>query len=323
MLRDGRIHLSGIRRLAPHLTLENRDWLLKRATHRSRREIEELIAELAPRPDAAAWIRKLPQRRAPAPPSTSPGMGLDPVAPASPLTGSAGGVAPNTGLVFEDGAPAGPALGARPVTPEGQGLGLDPVGARATRAREARMEPLAPARYKVQFTADVELRDKLERLQALMRSSVPDGDLARIINVAVTEKLERLEAKRFAKTKKARKTLAETDTRPKSRYIPAAVRRITYERDGGRCTYRDEHGRRCTRRHDLEFHHHGTPFGRGGPHSPDVVRLMCKAHNALMAEEDYGKEVMARFQRTANRVSAPAALIATGSRLPQRGSAPG
>jgi hypothetical protein len=141
--------------------------------------------------------------------------------------------------------------------------------------------------------------------------------------VAVTEKLERLEAKRFAKTKKARKTLAETDTRPKSRYIPAAVRRITYERDGGRCTYRDEHGRRCTRRHDLEFHHHGTPFGRGGPHSPDVVRLMCKAHNALMAEEDYGKEVMARFQRTANRVSAPAALIATGSRLPQRGSAPG
>ena len=34
-----------------------------------------------------------------------------------------------------------------------------------------------------------------------MRSSVPDGDLAAIIEEAVTEKLERLEAKRFAKSK--------------------------------------------------------------------------------------------------------------------------
>jgi hypothetical protein len=30
------------------------------------------------------------------------------------------------------------------------------------------VEPLAPTRYKVRFTASTELRDKLERLQALM-----------------------------------------------------------------------------------------------------------------------------------------------------------
>ncbi len=61
--------------------------------------------------------------------------------------------------------------------------------------------PLAPARYKVQFTASSELKDKIERLRGLMRGSVPDGDLAAIIEEAVTEKLERLEAKRFGKTK--------------------------------------------------------------------------------------------------------------------------
>ena len=33
-----------------------------------------------------------------------------------------------------------------------------------------------------------------------MRPSVPDEDLAAIIEAAVTEKLERLEARRFAKT---------------------------------------------------------------------------------------------------------------------------
>ena len=56
-------HLSAIAKLAPHLTPENRDALLKRATHRSKRQIEELIAELSPRPDAPAVMRKLPERR--------------------------------------------------------------------------------------------------------------------------------------------------------------------------------------------------------------------------------------------------------------------
>jgi hypothetical protein len=148
----------------------------------------------------------------------------------------------------------------------------------------------------VRFDATAELRDKLERLQALMRSSVPDGDLGKIIDVAVTRELERLEARRFAKTKKPRQRLAQTDTRAKSRYIPAAVRRFVEERDGGRCMYRDRHGRRCGKRHDLEFHHL-KPFGLGGDHRPEGLALMCRTHNALLAEEDFGREKMARHRR--------------------------
>ena len=49
MLADGRLHLSGIALLAPHLTAENRETLLRRAAHRSKRQIEELVAEVAPR----------------------------------------------------------------------------------------------------------------------------------------------------------------------------------------------------------------------------------------------------------------------------------
>jgi hypothetical protein len=63
MLADGRLHLTGIARLIPHLTTENRTGLLGRATHKSRRQIEELIAEIAPRPDAPALMRRLPERR--------------------------------------------------------------------------------------------------------------------------------------------------------------------------------------------------------------------------------------------------------------------
>ena len=171
--------------------------------------------------------------------------------------------------------------------------------------RPARVEPLAPERYGVHFTASRELREKLERLQALMRSSVPDGDLAAIIEVAVSEKLERLEAKRFGKTKKPRKTLAKTDTSASSRYIPAAVRRVVQARDGGRCTFTDSHGRRCKTRHRLEFHHHERPYGRGGDHRPANIRLMCKTHNALLAERDYGREWMRETVTARSRTISP------------------
>ena len=83
----------------------------------------------------------------------------------------------------------------------------------------------------VQFTASAELRDKLERLTALM----PGNDLASIVEVAVTEKLDRLEAKRFGKTKKPRTSLEDADTSPGVRGSAAAVRRFVWERDGGQC----------------------------------------------------------------------------------------
>src|SRR3990172_772833 len=142
-------------------------------------------------------------------------------------------------------------------------------------SRPAVVESLSPDRYKVQFTASVQLRDKLERLLALMRSEVPDGDLATIIEKAVTEKLERLEARRYATTSAPRKELGDTDTSPTSRHIPAAVLRAVRERDGNLCRYVDERGRRCSERNRLEFHHRH-PFGMGGDHSPANLGLVCR-----------------------------------------------
>ncbi len=85
MLADGRLHLTAIAKLAPHLTRENRDALLERATHRSKRQIEEQIAEIAPRPDVPVMVRKLPERRTlPTAgllvvPSRGEGLGLVPI----------------------------------------------------------------------------------------------------------------------------------------------------------------------------------------------------------------------------------------------------
>jgi hypothetical protein len=161
--------------------------------------------------------------------------------------------------------------------------------------RLAVFQPLAPARYVVQFTASAAFREKLERLKSLMRSSVPDGDLAALLEDAVTEKLGRLEARRFGRTRTPRKGLAETETAASSsRYIPAAVRRAVHDRDAGRCRYVDDKGRRCRARERLEFHHDHA-HARGGDRSPQDIRLRCRTDNALLAEEEYGRDWMAQY----------------------------
>ena len=65
MLADGRLHSSGIAKLAPVLTKANCEELLARAAHKTKRKIEELVAEVAPKPDVPPTMRKLPARREP------------------------------------------------------------------------------------------------------------------------------------------------------------------------------------------------------------------------------------------------------------------
>ena len=146
----------------------------------------------------------------------------------------------------------------------------------------------------MQFTASEALRDKLERLQAL----VPDADLATLVEQAVTEKLERMEAWRFGRTKAPRKALAEADTSAGTRFIPAPVRRAVYERAGGRCAFVDASGRRCESRRRLEFHHRH-PHGHGGDRTLSNISLLCRSHNRYLAEIDCGKAAVGPHRRRA------------------------
>src|SRR5262245_2887862 len=266
MLADGRLHLSGIAKLAPHLTLENRDWLLARAVHKTKRQILEMLAELFPQPDAPGVMRKLPQRPIPARSPMPVELSLDGVHASS-----------------------------EPATVPGGELGLDRVPGPVPNP-PAVVEPLSAATYKVQFTAGAELHDKLERLRALLRHEIPDGDLAVVIDKAVTEKLERLEARRFARVKSPRKEAARREPALASRYLSAAVRRAVDLRDKGQCRFVDAQGRRCPERNQLEYHHR-LPYGRGGGPGLSNICLMCRTHNRLMAELDYGEEAMSRYGR--------------------------
>jgi 5-methylcytosine-specific restriction endonuclease McrA len=304
MLGDGRLHLSGIAKLSPHLTAQNRDAVLRRAAHRGKRQIEDLVAEISPRPDAPCLVRRLPERLEYRPTQ---------IPSSPPAQGEPEGVGARVGLPER-----------MELRPDGVDAPVEPLPSfdpprvdprEPSRAsRRAVVEPLAPSRYKVQFTASAELRGKLERLQALLRTELPDADLGAVIDRAVTQMLQRFEARRYAQTRAPRTAAAgaiasaSATSRPHipalARHVPAAVRRAVFERDGGRCRYRDGTGRRCTEHHRLEYHH-VRPFAMGGDHTIDNVRLICRSHNLYLAEHDYGLWAMAVYREPIPKAVAP------------------
>ena len=61
LLADGDLTLTAICLLAPRLTEENHQDVLVAAGHKTKREVELLVATLRPRPAVAGIVRKLPQ----------------------------------------------------------------------------------------------------------------------------------------------------------------------------------------------------------------------------------------------------------------------
>ena len=146
------------------------------------------------------------------------------------------------------------------------------------------VEPLAPERYRVQFTVGKETREKLRRAQELLSREIPDGDAGAIFDRALTLLLEDVAKKKLAATPKPR---TARPTAPGSRHIPASVRRAVWVRDGGRCTFVAKIGRRCSQRRYLEVHHRN-PHALGGEATVENCCLLCRVHNVYEAEIVFG-----------------------------------
>ena len=258
MLSSGALSLTSVRLIARHLTPENQDAVLARASGRSRREIEALAAELSPRPDVASTVRMLPR-----PKPTPPAPLLEPAA---------------------IGAPEQPAM-----VPE------RPIAVR--REQRPVVKASAPERYRVQFTIGPETHARLRRLQALLRREIPDGDTATIVDRALILLEAEVERKKLARTKKARRSTPAAirpgtdnllaNSKPASRHVPNAVARIVWERDGMRCAFVSEDGRRCTEQAFLELHHIH-PYALRGPATVENLAVRCREHNQYESELVFG-----------------------------------
>jgi 5-methylcytosine-specific restriction endonuclease McrA len=122
---------------------------------------------------------------------------------------------------------------------------------------------------------------------------VPDGDLATIVELAVDLLVDKTVKKRFAEKqnptprKPGLVRLGVRRRKLRSRYIPRAVVREVHRRDAGQCTFVSSEGKRCCERGFLELHHR-VPYANGGAPTAENLTLVCRVHNALFAERDFG-----------------------------------
>jgi hypothetical protein len=290
LLAQGALHLTAIKLLGPHLTADNHLQLLERASGKGKRDIELLVAAIAPKPDVPNRTRKLPAGRAhPVDAEPSSPRAAAQCAPTSVETKQA----PFALEASVTSSPVGASntLNATPGVDGHVDPSRAPFALEAPRRRGS-STPLSPGRYKVEFTAGQALRDKLTQLQDLLRHQVPDGDLAVVVERAVDLLIDQTLKQRFAQTRapKARRSAKRRNAH--CRYIPRAVVREVHQRDAGQCTFVSSDGKRCAERGFLELHHHDRPYARGGKATVENLRLVCRAHNALFAERDFGRAWM-------------------------------
>ena len=253
-LERGDLTLTSIRLLAPHLTDDNHAEVLAAARHRSKQRIQELVASLSPRAAAATMIRHL----------SGPLPKADALLQSEPATAPAS---------RDDRYRPSRAAGSSPDSPKD-----------TPRSAAAPVTPLAPDLYKLQVTLSRATHDKLRRAQALARHAVPNGDLAVLLDRALTLLIDDIERRKCARAAAPRPVRAQSSAT--GRHIPAAVRRHVWDRDDGRCAFVGPAGR-CRETAFLEFHH-VHPHGVGGAATVQNIQLRCRAHNQYESRVFFG-----------------------------------
>jgi hypothetical protein len=178
MVARGELHLSAIHLLAKHLTDDNHRALLNRARHKSFREIEKLVAIIAPKPDVPSRVRALPRRMATGVPDAlsvvtgrESRVAVDKDIPAPTNCGTAAKTA--SGLTTD----CARTVATPTTTPA--------PDSSPTRKTNKPIVALSARSYKVEITVDQDTHDKLCMLEDLFSHQHPHADPAVIVSQAL------------------------------------------------------------------------------------------------------------------------------------------
>jgi hypothetical protein len=310
-LAEGRLSIRALVELREVLTEENHAGVLTRAEGKSQEEAQLLAVEYRPKPVPRDVVRALPMQLAPSgssAPSDSPG-----------LSGSLR--TPGTPAPIAAAAPSGPP--AQSVLPAPLDWGDSvPAGTKTHPLPPEVVKPLTPELRRLNVTVTADFIDELEQVRVALSHQCPDGNFEQVVREAFKLVLER-DRKRKGLTDRPRaltdrpcastdracastdRTCAPTDP-PRlqseapvenARYVPSAVKRAVWARDKGRCTWPMGDGKLCGSRHQLEFDH-DREVALGGKPTISNIRLLCKGHNLMKAEQRFGRTLMAQFRRT-------------------------
>lgn len=141
--------MTALSLLGRFFTESNCTNLLDEARHRRKPEVEEMVARLNPKPDASSLVRKVAEARR--------------GSPSLPVQSAAGLLDAATSECVPTPSVNGPTV-------------------EVAQPARAVIRPLAPERYKVQFTVSGETRAKLRVVQDLLRHSIPSGDVGLVFD---------------------------------------------------------------------------------------------------------------------------------------------
>ena len=287
-LTDGRIHMTAIHTLAPHLSPGNVDELIAAATGRSKAELLDWLACRFPRAAVPTVIRP---------------MGSPVAETSSPLTLASTPGAPEAMSGAVQPAPTcnghdSHSLASVPVPSTDPNPTIPQVPLRDRGA----VHPLNAEQVKVHFTMSRRVLAKMQQAQDLLGHRVAHNDIAALFEKLLDMAIPALEKQKFAATDHPRAPREQPATN--ARTIPAHVKRDFWKRDGGRCTFKSATGRQCACTRGLEYDH-VKPVVLGGQATTENVRLLCRKHNQLEAERRLGTDFMR--QRRVRRGTLPAA----------------
>ncbi len=270
------LHHSSVIILAPRLTSENVDELLAAARHKTRIEIEQLLAQRFPGVTCQAM-------------ATSVGAAEQAPGPVK--------------LTCAQQAPG-------PVEASGQ-LALvanDELFAQQAPGPVEMCARRQPGPHELWRTIGESNYDKLRYAQSLASHRTAGRDVEELLGQALDLLVHELERRKFGATERPRRKATRSGARTEyayenRRYIPRHVKRSVWQRDHGQCTFTSDTGKRCPARSLLEFDHID-PVARGGEPTVAGMRLRCRSHNQYTAECEFGVEFMKRKRELAREATA-------------------
>lgn len=255
-LAENRMSLTVAGLLAPVLTESNVEKLLADCAGMTKRDAEEYLVALRPKPIFEPSIRKTPSRPQEQAASTCP------TRPQATTTRPAPRVSPS---ILD------------PATPE-----VFDFRFAAARNFKDKFERLAEV---------LGVENPLQHMAEIMEQAVDIALDKKDLQRKHARRLER-EAKQSGETTSKESCPDKVfgrEQKANSRYIPSAVRERVHERAGHHCEFVAKDGTRCRARAGLQVDHR-RPFAIFGSHDESNLRLLCKRHNRFTAERVYGTE---------------------------------
>jgi len=173
-IANGRLSLTAVILLGPHLTETTAPALLSAAMDKAKLDVEKLLAECFPRTDIPAYV-------APIPPPFS-GVSSEPSSRATRQTSAPEEAAPNQ------------------LVPEPVDSGL-----------RSKVKPLAPQRFEIHFSMSDSAHEKLRYLQDLLGFEA--GELGQLFEDALDARIREVEKQKFAATDQPRPSRGSSNPR--------------------------------------------------------------------------------------------------------------